>query len=223
MQVAVAYRRVSTDDQHRSGLGLDDQDATIRAFCEARGLTLDATFTEVESGKRDDRPELAKALARARRVRGLLVVSTLSRLGRRVSFVASLMDAGTPFACADAPDDEPFILHVKASFAEEECRKISQRTRAALAQAKARGVTLGTNNLTREGARRGAARAASTNRTKAQVEYADIRPVIVSDAAQGLSLRAIAQRLTAAGQTTRNGRPWNAMQVRRVLAMEATA
>jgi integrase len=94
-----------------------------------RGLTLAATFVEAESGKSNGRPELSKAIALAKRKRGVLVVSTLSRLGRRVSFVANLIEQGIPFACADAPDDEPFILHVKASFAEEEARKISQRTK----------------------------------------------------------------------------------------------
>ncbi len=187
--VAIGYRRVSTNEQGKSGLGLEDQDGSIRAFCTSRGLSLLETFTEVESGKNDDRPELAKALERARRAKGMLVVCTLSRLGRRVSFVASLMDAGTPFACADAPDDEPFILHVKASFAEEEARKISQRTKAALAALKARGVTLGTpGNLTLEGRKRGAAtikaRAATENRTLV-LEVRALRE-------RGLSIRAIA-------------------------------
>jgi DNA invertase Pin-like site-specific DNA recombinase len=108
-----------------------------------RGLTLDRIFVEVESGKRNDRPEWRKALARARRVHGELLVSTLSRLGRRVAFVAGLMEAGTPFRCADAPNDEPFILHMKAGFPEEEARKIGQRTKAALAVKKGHGVKLG--------------------------------------------------------------------------------
>jgi DNA invertase Pin-like site-specific DNA recombinase len=186
--VAIAYRRVSTDKQGRSGLGLEDQDRAIREFCERRALSLEGEFTEIESGKNDARPQLAKALAAVRRKRGILVVATLSRLGRRVSFVSNLMDEGTPFACADAPDDEPFILHVKASFAEEEARKISARTKAALAVAKARGIRLGTPaNLTADARKKGAA----TIRARAEAEHATLLPQITALRSEGLSLRAI--------------------------------
>jgi len=215
--VAIAYYRVSTDKQGKSGLGLEAQESAIRAFCEQRALTLEGEFTEVESGKNDDRPQLAKTLAAARRKGGLLFVATLSRLGRRVSFVANMMDAGTPFACADAPD-EPFILHVKASFAEEEARKISQRTKAALAAVKARGVNLGTaRNLTNDARRKGAA----TNKAKATAENAAIMPAIVAARAEGLSLSAIAARLNAEGYTTRRGCEWNPVRVSQVLASVA--
>jgi DNA invertase Pin-like site-specific DNA recombinase len=163
--VAIAYYRVSTDQQGKSGLGLADQERSIRAFCEQRGLTLEAQFTEIESGKNDARPQPAKAISFAKRKGGLLVVATLSRLGRRVSFVSGMMDAGTPFPCADAPDHEPFILHVKASFAEEEARKISQRTKAALAIKKAQGAKLGNpENLTLDAHSKGAA----TNKARAR-------------------------------------------------------
>ena len=112
--------------------------------------------------------ELAKALATAKRRGGILVISTISRLGRRVSFVARLMEQkDVPFTCADAPDDEPFILHVKAAFAEEEARKIIARTKAALAVAKARGKKLGTPaNLTDDARRRGAEANAARGRGK---------------------------------------------------------
>lgn len=196
--IAIAYRRVSTDKQGRSGLGLADQDAAIRRLCELRGLSLELEFTEIESGKDDDRPQLAKALAAVRRRKGVLVVSTLSRLGRRVSFVSALMESGVPFTAADAPDDEPFILHVKAAFAEEEARKISERTRAALAQAKLRGVRLGSPaNLTDDARRKGAA----TNRTRAAAERATIMPDIVAARAEGLSIRAIAERVGVSPMT----------------------
>ena len=196
--IAVAYRRVSTDAQAKSGLGLADQDRAIREFCERRGLTVEAEFTEIESGKNDARPELAKAIAAAKRKRGILVVATLSRLGRRVSFVSGLMDQGTPFACADAPDDEPFILHVKASFAEEEARKISTRTKAALAVAKANGKKLGTpRNLTVEGRRRGAA----TMHQRAQSEKAPILPEVLSMRRAGDSIRTIANQVGLSSMT----------------------
>ena len=196
--VAIAYRRVSTDKQGRSGLGLEDQDRSIRAFCELRGLTLEAEFTEIESGKNDARPELAKALAAAKRKGGILVIATLSRLGRRVSFVSTLMEQGVPFAAADAPDDEPFILHVKAAFAEEEARKISSRTKAALAVAKARGVKLGNpQNLTTEARVKGA----TTNRDRATVEHAAKIPTILALRDDGKSLRTIAAEIGVSAMT----------------------
>lgn len=196
--VAIAYRRVSTDRQGKSGLGLADQDRAIREFCAHRGLTLEAEFLEVESGKNDDRPELAQALAATKRKGGVLVVSTLSRLGRRVSFVASLMEQGIPFACADAPDDEPFILHVKAAFAEEERAKISARTKSALAMAKAKGVKLGTPaNLTSNARLRGAA----TMKARAGAEHSKLVPQIGALRATGLSVRAIAERVGVSPMT----------------------
>jgi DNA invertase Pin-like site-specific DNA recombinase len=196
--VAIAYQRVSTDKQGKSGLGLADQDRAIREFCAARGLTIAASFVEIESGKNSERPELAKALNVARRKGGILVIATLSRLGRRVSFVASLMEQGVPFACADAPDDEPFILHVKASFAEEEARKIGARTKAALAVAKARGTKLGTpQNLSHEARLRGAA----TVRERARTEHATILPEIAAARAEGHSVRAIAARVGVSPMT----------------------
>ena len=159
---------------------------------------MEAEFTEIESGKNDARPELAKAIAAAKRKRGILVVATLSRLGRRVSFVSRLMDQGTPFACADAPDDEPFILHVKASFAEEEARKISSRTKAALAVAKANGQKLGTpQNLTVAARRKGAA----TMKARAALENEPLRTEIGALRSDGLSIRTIADKTGASPMT----------------------
>jgi DNA invertase Pin-like site-specific DNA recombinase len=196
--VAIAYRRVSTDKQGRSGLGLADQDRAIRAYCEMRGLTLESEFTEIESGKNDERPQLKAALLATRRRGGTLVVATLSRLGRRVSFIASLMEQGVPFACADAPDDKAFILHVKASFAEEERRKISARTKAALAMAKAKGVKLGTPaNLSLDARRKGAA----ARKSLAAAANAEILPEIAAARAAGLSVRAIAERVGVSPMT----------------------
>jgi DNA invertase Pin-like site-specific DNA recombinase len=196
--VAVAYFRVSTDKQSKSGLGLADQKARIEEFCAQRGLALEGAYTEIESGKNDARPELAKAIATAKRKRGLLVVATLSRLGRRVSFVSGMMEAGTPFACADAPDDEPFILHVKASFAEEEARKISTRTKAALAIAKAKGVILGNpQNLSLDARKKGAA----TNKTRASEANAAILSEVIALRAEGQSVRKIAERVGVAPMT----------------------
>ncbi len=195
--LAIGYRRVSTAKQGQSGLGLDAQDAAIQAVCSSRGLTLVESFTEVESGKNDARPQLALALARARKLRGVLVIAKLDRLGRRVSFISALMETGTPFMCADAPDDEPFIMHVKASFAEEEARKISQRTKAALAVAKARGVKLGNPGLNDEIRAKGGA----TMAARAAQEHAKILRTVLELRAQGLSIRAIATQVGTSPMT----------------------
>ena len=205
--IAIVYRRVSTDKQNKSGLGLADQDKAIQEFCGHRALRIEGEFTEVESGRSDARPELEKALAMAKRRGGLLVIATLSRLGRRVSFISSLMDRGVPFACADAPDDEAFILHIKAAWAEEEARKISTRTRAGIAMLKANGnysktkgrvVTLGNPANLDHAAR---VRGAATVREKAAVEHAILLPEIGALRAQGLSIRAIADRVGVSPMT----------------------
>ncbi len=210
----VLYRRVSTDKQGRSGLGIEAQDALVRAYAERTGCAIIAVFTEVETGKRNDRPELAKAIAFAKRHKAALVIAKLDRISRRVHFISGLMESGVDFFAVDAPDDEPFITHVKASFAEEEARKISQRTKAALAALKARGVTLGKpENLTHDAQAKGAAE----NRNRAISAYALVVPLVEKLRTEGLSLGAIAARLNVAGHATRNGSPWSAMQVKRVL------
>jgi DNA invertase Pin-like site-specific DNA recombinase len=196
---AVAYYRVSTEAQGHSRLGLEAQQAAVARYCEAAGLSLVATYEEVESGKRNDRPVLAEAIARARRAKATLVLATLDRLGRKVSKISTLLDdARVPFVCCDAPNDSKFVLHIRASVAEEEGRKISERTSKALQALKARGVKLGTPaNLTREAGLKGAAtmkaRAAAENRTLA-LEVRELR-------AKGLSLRAIAEETGASRMT----------------------
>jgi DNA invertase Pin-like site-specific DNA recombinase len=191
--IAVAYYRVSTQKQGRSGLGLEAQQAAIEAFCQAHGLALDASFTEVESGKLSDRPELAKAFARARRVRGVVLIAKLDRLARDVHFIAGLIKQGTPFICVDAANDDTFVLHIKASVAQEEAQKISARTKDALAAAKARGVRLGNpQNLTNEARERGSRNGAAARRAQGQQNRNAIREAVLDARSRGLSLRAIA-------------------------------
>lgn len=210
----VLYRRVSTDKQGRSGLGLEGQDALVDAYAERNGCNIIATYTEVETGKRNDRVELDKAIKCARRNKAALVIAKLDRISRRVHFISGLMETGVDFFAVDAPDDEPFITHVKASFAEEEARKISERTKAALAALKARGVPLGKpENLTHDAQAKGAAE----NRNRAMAAYAVLLPRVERMRTEGLSYGAIANRLNADNVETRNGSPWSAMQVKRVL------
>lgn len=141
----IAYYRVSTDQQGRSGLGLEAQRAAVVQFVAARGGEIAAEYTEIESGRKSDRPQLAAALAECRRRKVTLVIAKLDRLARNVAFIAKLMDTGVPFLAVDMPTADRFMLHVYAAMAEEEARRTSARTKAALAAAKARGVELGRN------------------------------------------------------------------------------
>uniref|UniRef100_E6PBZ3 Resolvase, N-terminal domain n=1 Tax=mine drainage metagenome TaxID=410659 RepID=E6PBZ3_9ZZZZ len=194
--VAVAYYRVSTQKQGRSGLGLDAQQSAVEAFCNTRGLKLDAAYTEVESGKRTDRTELAKAFAKARRLRGVLVIAKLDRLARDVHFVSGLIKQGVAFACVDAPDDDAMMLHVRATFAENEALKISERTKAALAAAKARGKKLGNpQNLTDDGRARGSRNGAAAMKARGAENRDAIRNAVLDARTRGLSLRAIAEEV----------------------------
>src|SRR5258705_2873021 len=157
MKSAVAYYRVSTQRQGRSGLGLEAQRTTVARFAESEGIALIAEFTEVETGKGVDalerRPQLTAALARARQARCPVVVAKLDRLSRDVAFIAGLMAQRVPFIVAElGADADPFMLHLYAALAEKERRLIAERTRAALAAKKATGAALGNpSNLTQAG------------------------------------------------------------------------
>ena len=205
----VAYYRVSTDRQGKSGLGLEAQRAAVGRYVEDSSLL--AEFTEVESGKRStNRPQLAAALDVCRRRRATLIVATLDRMSRSVGFVAGLMDTGVPFRCADSPDDEPFILHIKAAVAEEEARKISRRTKAALQAAKARGTKLG-NPRWQD----------TLHHARAARHPVKPSPHIVSvmrqQRDQGRSYRAIADHLNDLGLRTATGAHWHNETIRVLL------
>src|SRR3954452_13241123 len=151
MKSAVAYIRVSTHRQGKSGLGLEAQQAALTRFAEAEGFSLVETFQEVETAKGDDalerRPQLAAAIKAARKAKAPIVVAKLCRLSRDVHFVSGLMAHKVPFIVTElGADADPFMLHIYAALAEKERRLISQRTREALQAAKARGVKLGGSN-----------------------------------------------------------------------------
>ena len=139
----VVYLRVSTQRQGASGLGLEAQRAAVAAFVAQRGGQVLAERVEVESGKRADRPQLAEALAEAKRAGAVLLIAKLDRLARNVAFIAGLLEAGVEVQACDMPEANRFLLHVMAAVAEHEAAAISARTKAALAAAKARGVKLG--------------------------------------------------------------------------------
>lgn len=217
----VAYLRVSTDRQGRSGLGLEAQEAAIAAFMLPSDKLLAPPFIEVESGRNSDRPQLRLAMDRCRRTGATLLIARLDRLARNVRFISGLMEEGVPFVACDMPNATPFMLHVYAAVAEEEARAISKRTKAALAAAKARGVKLGGDRgyrpvappdgrLGGEAVRREADHAA--HRVMAEIEA--IRVNHGSD----ISLQGLARTLTEQGITTPRGGAWTATAVRRVLA-----
>lgn len=213
----VAYRRVSTKGQGESGLGLEGQEAAIAAYAKATGCQVIATYTEVESGKRSDRSELLKAMAHARRSKATLVIAKLDRLSRNVAFLANLMEGGVDFVACDNPTANRLTIHILAAVAEDEARRISERTRAALAAYKARGGVLGTDNLTPEGRDRGSKAGVLALKEKARAEYADVAPLILQLDVEGMTQKAIADRLNADGHTTRTGKPWGQVQVKRII------
>jgi len=215
----VAYLRVSTARQGRSGLGLEAQQATVRQFVVGRGGKIIAPeFVEVETGKRNDRPELQKALKRCRVTGATLVVAKLDRLSRNAAFLMTLRDSGVDFIAADLPEANTMTVGVMAVVAQHEREAISQRTKAALAAAKARGKRLG-------GRRQGAARIASYQSQGARAAKAKAREIaelrreaFEALLAEGLSLNAMAARLNADSVTTARGREWTATAVSRTLA-----
>jgi len=210
----IAYYRVSTQKQGRSGLGLDDQRDMVRRFLRPDDQLL-AEYTEIESGKKKDRPELLTAIAEANRLRARLLIAKLDRLSRNAAFVMMLRDSEVDFVACDLPDANTLTIGIMATFAQHEAEQISKRTRAALAQKKARGFQLGNEaNLTDAGRSKGVetikanAQAHSANRQAAEL--------IRLYRGNGLSYRAIAARLNANGFRTRHGREVRAMTARRL-------
>ena len=209
-----AYYRVSTDRQGRSGLGLDAQREAVQRYLASIGGQLIAEHIEVESGKRNDRPELAKALAVCRKRRGAkLVIAKLDRLSRNVAFIATMMDSNVEFVACDNPHATRLTLRILAAVAEHEREMISVRTKAALAAAKARGKALG---------RHGAEVLAPAYKAAAQARAEELRPILTEIA--GRSTRAIAAELMARGIPTPRGGRWQAQSVANVLRhLAATA
>jgi DNA invertase Pin-like site-specific DNA recombinase len=199
--------RTLTQRQGQSGLGLEAQRAAVSAYLPASGGYVRATFTEVESGKNANRPELAAAIKMCRDIGATLLIAKLDRLARNVAFTANLLETGVRFVAVDMPNADRFMMHVYAAVAEEEARRISERTRAALAAAKARGVRLG----------RTGAQLAETNRDTAQRFAAKVGPTIHEWIARdGLTMRAIADKLNDMKIEGARGGLWHAASVCRV-------
>ena len=222
----IGYVRVSTAEQGRSGLGLEGQETAITLHVSNVSGRLIKTYTEVETGTKSsvkNRPQLMNALSHAKRAGATLVIAKLDRLSRNVAFLSALMDSKVDFVACDNPYANRLTTHILAAVAEDEAVRISERTKAALAAYKARGGVLGgarpecRGNLRQPARERGAAASGAVARELAEAAYSDLVPQIRELRAAGLSQQAIADRLNADGQVTRRGRPWNQVQVLRLL------
>ena len=217
----VGYLRVSTAKQGASGLGLEGQEAAISQHVAAHGCKLLASYVEVETGKKDDldnRPMLKKALAHAKRSGATLVVAKLDRLARSVAVTSALHTSGVDFVCCDNPNANRMTIQILAVMAEFEAKQISERTKSALAAAKARGVALGASNpacrnLTPDARQRGS----EATRARLATDYVEVAPIVLKAHAKGESLRAIAAILNDSDYVTPQGNSWTAMQVSRIV------
>lgn len=217
----VAYHRVSTARQGRSGLGLAAQENAVTSLARDRGADVIASFTEVESGKRADRPELAKALQLARLTGATLAIAKLDRLSRNAAFLLTLRDSGVRFLAADMPEANDLTVGIMALVAQQEREAIARRTKEALAAAKARGTKLGNPNgaaaLRRAG--KGGVALRTTVATNADANARRLTPVVeaIRDAGH-VSLRAVAAQLNQRGIMTRRGGQWHVSNVKNLIA-----
>jgi len=215
MEQFIAYYRVSTQRQGQSGLGLEAQKSAVLSFLNNR--TIIAEFTDIETGKNDNRPQLLKAIELAKQTNSTLLIAKLDRLSRNLTFVSTLMDTKVKFICADMPDANELTIHIFGALAQWERKRISERTKGAMAQLKNRGVILGTPaNFTDTVRKMGPAKMkeianANSNNQKA-------KKVINLLSKNGKSLREIAIELNEAGFKTSRGNQFGPEQVRRLIA-----
>jgi DNA invertase Pin-like site-specific DNA recombinase len=212
----VGYARVSTQRQGESGLGLEVQQEAITRYVKSVGGTLIEQFVEVETGKGRDalqkRPRLRSALEMCKKREAVLVIGKLDRLGRNVHFVSGLMESKVRFIACDLPEANELTLHIMAAFAQHEARMISERTKAALARAKARGVKIG-----RAGWRN--LKNFNKKRTEAANAFASrLKNILEAFRARHLTQRQICEELNRIGVTAPKGGPWSLIQLQRTLA-----
>jgi DNA invertase Pin-like site-specific DNA recombinase len=222
MEQVVAYLRVSTQRQGASGLGLDAQREAVGAYCKLHGCEVSREFQEIESGKNNTRAVLGQAMKYAKKTRSKLVIGKLDRLARNVHFISGLMESDCDFVACDLPEANRLLLHVMAAVAEAEARAISDRTTAALKVSKANGTKLGatnpkSRNMTAKDMAAGRKLGVAAIKQKAQAFHAEVLPDLIELRGEGLSLAEIADAMNDRNQFQRNGKPWNAVQVSRVL------
>ncbi len=218
----IPYYRVSTAKQGKSGLGLEGQQVAVKEYARRIGGKILTAYKEVETGKKSDRSQLAKAMAHCSRTGSTLVIAKLDRLSRNMHFLSGLMESGVNFVCCDMEAASRFTLHIMAAVAEMEAKQISERTKAALAAYKARGGLLGSHRpgahrLTGGANPKAARRAGEVARANREKAYADVADDIKQWHKEGASFKEIAARLNEQGKKTRRQRPWYSLQVRRVL------
>ena len=215
---AVAYYRVSTSEQGRSGLGLEAQKTAVNDYICRNGAILVAEFTEVESGARNDRPQLQAALKRASLSNATLMIAKLDRLSRNAAFLLTLRDAGTEIVAVDMPNANSVTIGIMAVIAEEERRLISERNKAAMQAAKARGVKLGNPNgaeAFRRTGMRGSIIGAQVNKANAQRRAESLRETVCEIRMHGAaSYAAVARALNDRHIATRTGKAWQASSVK---------
>lgn len=212
----VAYYRVSTQKQGESGLGLEAQQETVRKYLNGGGALV-TQFVEIESGRKTEaqRPQLKAALEACRKHGAVLILAKLDRLARNVHFVSGLMQSKVKFVACDMPEANELTIHIMAAFAEHEAKRISQRTRDALAVAKARGVVLG-----KEGAKN--LRPNIEARIAASESFAaKLQPLFESMRARGLSQRAMVEELNSMGVPAPKGGEWGLSQWQRIMKLLA--
>jgi DNA invertase Pin-like site-specific DNA recombinase len=217
-QKVIAYLRVSTDKQGRTGLGIEAQRSAVEEYL-ANGAQLIEEVVEVESGRCSGRPQLTRALGLCRIHRALLVVAKLDRLARDAHFLLGLKEAGVEFICCDMPAANRLTVGIMAMVAEEEARLISARTRAALAAAKRRGVKLGRPNLTDRARARGTRVSINARRQRAHVRALDLLPLVQEiQSSMGGGPAVLARELNARGIVAARGGRWSTTQAARLLA-----
>ena len=215
----ISYCRVSTDRQGKSGLGLEAQRKAVRDYLDGGNWQLVQEFVEVESGKHNERPQLTAALVACKKHKAKLVIAKLDRLSRNLAFIATLMESGVEFIAADMPFANKLTIHILAAVAEHEREVISERTKAALAAAKARGTRLGNPRLA-EAAKRGRA----ALKVNARQFAANVLPIIEEIERAGItSHNAIATKLNERNVATARGGKWTHVQVGAVIRPFADA
>ena len=209
----ITYIRVSTSKQGRSGLGQDAQVAAIESFCALHELDIIETYSDIESGKNSDRSGLNESIAHAKKLKCPVVVAKLDRLSRSVAYISKLMAEGVPFIVTELGlDVDPFMLHIYAALAEKERKLISERTKAALAAAKKRGVVLGNPKI---------AKAREAHSLKTEAFSKGLLPDVTKMHSEGLSMRAIASTLNSQDRLTSRGGKWYASTVSNLLKRAA--
>lgn len=219
----VAYYRVSTAKQGASGLGLEAQQESVRSYLNGGRWKMVDEVTEVESGKRNDRPALAQALSLCRLHKATLIIAKLDRLARNVAFISNLMESGVEFTAVDFPQANRLTVHILAAVAEHEALMISSRTKAALQAVRARGVVLGTPNHRQiaKSSIKGNQASAKVRGDGARRWASDVIPVIQAIQSAGVTtLMGIAEKLNHRGIPAPRGGSWSPVQVSRVLAQQ---